>query len=278
MMRKTLTTGALVALVALAPACASTPTAMERGLAFHRDGQYLFAADEFTEATRLRPTSVAAYVNRGVARVRLGQLTAAIDDYNRALALDPRDPAIYFNRGNALVAAGHYGAAVQDFTRAVELAPAFARAWFNRGSARALAGETESAMTDWLHAVELEGDPWASAAMRRSAGLEPGTAVTAIGTPTTTATVAPPPSPGMATAAVPLPPPAALAATPPAAAPAASPGPIDARTLAMRAISRELDGDHEGALRDLRAALALEQDPARRQSLEALLRRLDTPQ
>jgi hypothetical protein len=50
---------------------------------------------------------------------------------------------------------------------------------------------------------------------------------------------------------------------------------IDARALAIRAISREVDGDHDGALRDLRAALAAEPDPERHRSLDQLLRKLE---
>jgi hypothetical protein len=83
----------------------------------------------------------------------------------------------------------------------------------------------------------------------------------------------------MATGAVPLPPPATAAATPPVPPAASPPTPqaVDARALATRAMSRELDGDREGALQDLRAALSLEQDPRRRASLENLLRLLETP-
>jgi tetratricopeptide (TPR) repeat protein len=232
---------ALGGALAVAGGCTTTTTSLDRGIEYYRDGQYSYAAAEFHQAVSENPTWATPYVNRGAARVRLGRLDTAIDDYNHALALDPKDPAIYFNRGNALVAAGQYGPAIEDFTRAVELSPAFAKAWFNRGSARALAGQREPAMQDWLHAIELEGDPWARAAMRRSAGLEPATAVSALGTPTTATTAAA----------------------------------VDSRTLAIRAISREVDGDHDGALRDLRAALAIEQDPARRQSLEELLRKLE---
>jgi tetratricopeptide (TPR) repeat protein len=270
MMRKTLTTGTLGCLVAVVAGCATSASPLERGIAQYREGNYFFAAAEFDEAVRHDPGSVDAYVNRGVARVRLGRLNEAIDDYNRAIQLDNRDPEIYFNRGNALVAAGNHGPAVEDFTRAVELSPVYARAWFNRGSARALAGQTEAAMKDWLHAIDVESDPWARAAMRRSAGLERGPAMAAVG-------VAPPPPPGTATDAVPLPPPATVAATPPAAPAASPPTPqsIDARALATRAISRHLDGDRAGALQDLRMARDLETDPVRRASLEELLRMLE---
>jgi tetratricopeptide (TPR) repeat protein len=283
MMRKTLPT--IVALgcsAALAAGCVSWRP-FERGLAHYDSGEYSFAAAEFSEAVRRDPDRAAAWINRGVARVRLGWLNEAIEDYNRAIQLTPDDPAIYYNRGNALVAAGQYAPAIEDFTRAVELSPTFAKAWFNRGAARALAGDGDAARRDWLHAIDIEPDPWARAAMRRSAGLEPAPAVAAAappaGQPTTAGTVAPPPAPGTATDAVPLPPPATVAATPPAT-PAASPPTsqaIEARTLATRGMSRELDGDREGALRDLRAALAIEPDPTRRATIENLLRLLDAP-
>jgi hypothetical protein len=267
MMCKTLITLTLGCLVATT-GCTTTSPALDRGITQFREGNYLFAADEFSEAIRRDPRSVDAYVNRGVTRVRLGELRRALEDYDRAIQLDSRDPEIYFNRGNALVAAGQYDLAAQDFTRATELAPTFARAWFNRGTALALAGQTEAARRDWVHAIGIEADPRARAAMRRSAGLEPGRTV--VGVPTTESTVAPPPVPGTADGAVPLLPPSALAATP-----AASPPSIDARTLATRALSREVDGDHAGALQDLNAAIAVETDPARRASLEKLLRRLE---
>jgi tetratricopeptide (TPR) repeat protein len=261
MMRKTLTTATLAcAVVVAAAACTTTSTALDRGIVHYREGRYMFAAGDFNEAVRDNPEWATAYVNRGVTRARLGALSAAIDDYNHALELNPHDPAVYFDRGNALVAAGQYGPAIGDFTRAVELSPVFAKAWFNRGSARALAGQLDLAMQDWRHAIDVEGDPWARGAMRRSAGLDGGRALSAVA----------PPGPGLTIAAVPLPPVVALPT-----APAASPVSIDARALAIRAISREVDGDHDGALRDLRAALAAEPDPERHRSLEQLLRKLE---
>ena len=284
-MRKTLTMLVAVGCLAAAAAgCATSPNALDRGIAHYRAGQYFFAADDFNDAIRQNPNSVAAYVNRGITRVRLGELNAAIEDYNKAVQLAPGDPEVYFARGNALVAAGQYAPAIDDFTRAVELSPPFAKAWFNRGTARSLSGQSDAAMKDWLHAVDVETEPWARSAMRRSAGLEAAPAVSAAGPPagqpTTVGTVAPAPPPGMGAATVPLPPPATLAATPPAS-PAASPPPtakaIDARALTTRAISRELDGDHDGALADLRTALSMEPDPARRENIQGLLRLLESP-
>src|SRR5207247_8332379 len=83
--------------------------------------------------------------------------------------------------------------------------------------------------------------------------------------------VAPPP-PGTGPATVPVP---SVPSAPMAPQPAASPVALDARALASRAISRELDGDHAGAMRDLNAALQLEPDAARRDAIANLLRVLD---
>jgi len=53
--------------------------------------------------------------------------------------------------------------------------------------------------------------------------------------------------------------------------------PLDSRALAARGLEKELQGDHEGALADLRAALAVEPDPERQQGIRNLLRLLDAP-
>jgi hypothetical protein len=47
--------------------------------------------------------------------------------------------------------------------------------------------------------------------------------------------------------------------------------------MAARGLEKELRGDHGGALADLRAALAAEPDPERRQGIVNLLQLLGTP-
>jgi tetratricopeptide (TPR) repeat protein len=281
-MKRTVVSIAALVLSSLSVGACATPS--EQGRGFYSAGNYLFAADAFTEDIREHPRSANAWNNRAVTRVRLGDLNGAIRDYNRAVELAPDDAELYFNRGNALVSAGLYQEAIMDYDRAVRLNPVYARALFNRGSAAALAGKPDAARRDWQAALDLEPDPYAKAAMRRSTGLEPGTPAVAsaplpTGQPTTAYTIAPPPPPGTAPGAVPLP------ATPPTSAvvqgapsqPAASPLALDSRALTTRAISRELDGDHAGAIQDLNAALAIEPDTARREAIARMLRLLDTP-
>jgi hypothetical protein len=53
--------------------------------------------------------------------------------------------------------------------------------------------------------------------------------------------------------------------------------PLDSRALAARGLEKELRGDHDGALADLRAALVAEPDAERRQGIRNLLQILDSP-
>jgi tetratricopeptide (TPR) repeat protein len=261
--------------------CATYSEPMRQGIAYYNEGRFLAARDAFDDAIALDSRSAAAWSNRAVARVRLGDLRGAIQDYDQALRLAPGDAEIYFNRGNALVAAGHYPQAVADFTRAWELSPGFAKALFNRGSAKARLGDLAGARADWQEAIAAEPDPWARSGMARSAemALRPVPPVAASVEPNLT--LAPPPPPGTTAGGVPLPsvqtgPVPDVAAASPRVPLTATPE-LDPGALASRAIAREMQGDRAGARADLQSALAVERDPRRRASLEALLRALDGP-
>jgi len=272
--------------------CSVASPSMELGTAYYRDRQFGAAADAFSDAIVADPTSAAAWNNRGAARLRSGDVNRAIADYNRALELAPYDAEIYYNRGNALVAAGQYQDAIADYTRAIQMDPTFTRAVFNRGTAYALLGQREVGRTDWERAIAAERDPWTKAAMQRNAGLGAAPAlVTVVPRELASSNVTSAPAPGTGAGTVPIArmpspitavPPAPPAASPqvvvaPSIDPSASPQAIDARALATRAMTREIDGDRVGALADLRAAIAIEPDAARRSSMTNLMRVLETP-
>src|SRR5438094_873900 len=259
----------LVTTVLLVPlaACAS-PTAFDRGLADLRAGRYAEAKAAFDEALQ---ASAAALANRGVARARLGDLDGAIDDYTRALDLAPGDGDILFDRGNAWAAKGEYQRAMADFRRAAETDPRRAQALFRNA------------------AIELQREPNVTAAPRpREAVAAPAPAATSPppapertapalagttpgpeagpATPEPAPTSAPPPSPASEVAPEKGVPSAPAVAMAPPAAPE-----LDARALGSRALTRELQGDHAGALEDLRAAIVRETDPERLTGLRNLL-------
>jgi len=283
----------LAALAVSVVGCTTTST-MEHGNALYRDGQYVSAADAFSGVIAVHPSSVEAWNNRAAARLHAGDVNGAIADYNHALELAPYDADVYYNRGNALMAAGLYQDAVHDYTRATELNAYYAKAFFNRGSAYATLGQRDAAQSDWAHAVALEPDPFAKTAMQRAAGLDGARVATIATSDVRQPAVASAPAPGTRVGGVPLPsepspvvgtppvPPAAspvLTLAPPSAGPqpSASVQTLDARALAARAVTRQLDGDHAGAMQDLRTAMTLEPDAGRRALLADLIRRLDTP-
>jgi tetratricopeptide (TPR) repeat protein len=281
-----------LAALALVGCSLTTSSSMERGAALYNNAEYVAAADAFSEAIAANPHSAAAWNNRAAARLRAGDVNNAIADYNRALELAPYDAELYYNRGNALVAAGQYQDAIADYTRALERTPSYAKAAFNRGTAYALLGQRAVAQAEWARAVSLESDPWTRAAMQRSAGLGAAPAIVSVVTPDSPpANVASAPAPGTGPGTVPIArtpspvkafPPVPPAGPPqvlvtPSVAPSASPQALDARALASRAVTRELDGDHAGAVQDLKTALTLEPDAARRAGIANLLRLLDTP-
>jgi hypothetical protein len=107
-------------------------------------------------------------------------------------------------------------------------------------------------------------------------------ASTSPATPSSSSPAAEPAPPAAAEAAPPAPDRSAAAPTPSPqvasipAAPAPAPLPLDSRALAARGLEKELRGDHEGAVADLRAALVIEPDPERQQGIRNLLQLLDT--
>ncbi|HEV8586287.1 MAG TPA: tetratricopeptide repeat protein [Methylomirabilota bacterium] len=285
------TLGLAVLGVVLVGCSTTSDVAMKRGADAYRTGEYVAAADAFGDAIAANPKSAAAWNDRAAARLRMGDVRGAISDYNRAIELAPHDAEIYFNRGNALVAAGLYQEAIADFTRAADINPSYAKALFNRGTVYSMLGQRDAAEADWNRAIALEPDPWTKSSMRRSAGLDPTPVVAMPAPEIQQPVIAPAPAPGTRAASppplvapipanppvAPITPPAVALAPMPAPAPAASVQALDARALASRAITRELDGDHAGAMQDLATAMQLEPDAQRRAAIANLIRVLDTP-
>jgi tetratricopeptide (TPR) repeat protein len=246
----------LVLVLPLVTACAGSVGSLERGITYYRNGQYEAALGAFDEAVRVAPREASTWNNRALARLRMGQTAGALGDLTKAIELSPADPELHFNRGNVYMALGNYEYAIQDFNRAAVLAPGYARAYFNRGVARMRTGDFAGAEADWRYAIAMEGDPRSQAAMIRTAGLGPaGAGPTVAGLP------------GSAPPRTDVP-----SALPALREPAATPQSVDARVLTLRAISRELDGDRQGAIHDLREAAVKEPDPRRRAVIERLLR------
>ncbi|MDX2031864.1 MAG: tetratricopeptide repeat protein [Blastocatellia bacterium] len=129
------------------------------------------AIADFTEALRVDPRSVLAWNNRGLARHNIGEMAAAVADYTRALDLDAKQPLVFNNRGSAKHDQGNWVGALRDYDQAIALDPRLAAAWNNRGVSRRALDDLAGAIADYTEAIRLK--PGMSIAYRnRSAALK----------------------------------------------------------------------------------------------------------
>ena len=160
-------------------------TFLDRGILFAMRGDYEMAITDFSEAIRLNPNWVGAYMLRGralfasVSSVRgvgddfsgvdfvtaagrqfaAGQMIVfdrATADFTQALRLDPNNALIYRERGNTYLSIGDLDHAIADFTQAIQLDPSAAMVYSNRGNAHYEKGDLESAIADYTQAIRLD--------------------------------------------------------------------------------------------------------------------------
>ena len=81
------------------------------------------AIADYTEAIRLKPDFLAAYLNRGTARRKKGENDQAIADYTKVIQLKADLFEAYTLRGICYGKKGRYEEAVADFTKALEKKP-----------------------------------------------------------------------------------------------------------------------------------------------------------
>jgi tetratricopeptide (TPR) repeat protein len=263
-----------------------------RGVTAYQQGRYDAALVAYGDGLELAPRSADLHVNRGAARLASGSLAEAIADFNRALVLDPAHAGAAWNRGLARAHAGDpLGARLDwNYAVAVEGDPA-TRDWMRQVAARwpldsAVAQDAATRATPGAALVGAvpggpAGAPGAGPVVVTSSSSAYPTALpAALGVPP-----AAPPDTGAArpgasavVAQRPLPapgtPPPVAAAPPGPALERAAPAPAGEGSptwLTARGVQRALAGDRRGALADLRAALARETDPARRERMGLIL-------
>jgi tetratricopeptide (TPR) repeat protein len=114
-----------------APPPDSRPSALrfyERALECARQGHYVQAVEDHTEALRIDPGLAAAYAGRGWAYLRQNDFRRAIQDYTEAIRHDPGAAPAYLNRAWAHLQVDDYEQAIRDCTEALRLDPGLTRA------------------------------------------------------------------------------------------------------------------------------------------------------
>jgi len=84
------------------------------------------AIKEFTEAIRLDPNCVSAYVLRGYTYSIKKQYDQAVNDLNEIIKLDPNNALAYISRGDIYCIKDQFDKAIDDYTKGIKLDPDYA--------------------------------------------------------------------------------------------------------------------------------------------------------
>ena len=133
---------------------------VNRGIEWMVKGNYDKAIADHNEAIRLNPGYAVTYVDRGFEWMNKGEYDKAMADYNEAIRLDPRFYSAYVYRGNVWRSKGEYDKAIVDYNEALRLAPKFVGAYFDRGAALFCKGDFSSAASDLEHSQSLFAGPY----------------------------------------------------------------------------------------------------------------------
>ena len=121
------------------------------------------AAEKYSEAIAIFPTSPIPYLNRGTAYASFGKLTEAVADADKALNLlgnglhPPNYSAVaYIIKGSVSQSKGELQAAVDAFSKAIEFDQTEAKSWNNRGNAYLQLKQFAEARKDYDKAIELD--------------------------------------------------------------------------------------------------------------------------
>jgi WD40 repeat protein/regulator of sirC expression with transglutaminase-like and TPR domain/pimeloyl-ACP methyl ester carboxylesterase len=128
---------------------------INRGLTYHRQGNYQQAISNLNKAITLNPNSAKAYSNRAAVYNEQKDYPKAIADSNKAISLNPTYVNAYINRGLAYYHQGNSQQAIANYNKAIQLAPGNAIAYKNRALAYTRLGNQQAAQADRQKAAAL---------------------------------------------------------------------------------------------------------------------------
>lgn len=108
-----------------------------------------------TQAIRLDPGYISAYVSRGIAYTNNREYDRAIADFNEALRRDRKYVKAYLRCGDLHVEKGDYNHAKEDFDEVLNLTRNFADAYFYHAKIHCARSECDKAMEDLNEAIRL---------------------------------------------------------------------------------------------------------------------------
>jgi len=126
-----------------------------RGITYHRLGQYAAALADYSRALALDPNFTLPYTNRGATYDKMKRYEDALANHNAAIQHDPNDSKAYNNRGITYDNLQQYATAIADYTCAIQLDPYYEEAHNNRGLAYSQLQQYDAALVDYNRAIRL---------------------------------------------------------------------------------------------------------------------------
>jgi tetratricopeptide (TPR) repeat protein len=142
-----------------------------RGNAFSNKEDHDHAISDLSEAIRLNPKYVDAFIARGVSYARKSDQDRAILDYSEAIRLDPKNMNAFFNRAGAYAEKGDYDRAIFNYSEAIRLNPEDGVTFYHRGNTHARKGDYDRAVLDYSEAIRYDPN-WADATSARDAAIK----------------------------------------------------------------------------------------------------------
>lgn len=91
----------------------------KRAIAYHNQGYYQAAIQDYSQAITINPNLADMYCGRGIVYCNLWDYQAAIQDYNQALKINPDYIAAYYNRSLVHLFLGNYKEATEDYNKVI---------------------------------------------------------------------------------------------------------------------------------------------------------------
>ena len=116
------------------------------------------AIEYFTEAIRLNPNNLFAFLNRAYSKHKIKDIAGAWDDLNIALEIDPNNGIAFYNRAILNWKLGHQLSSIKDYSKAINKNIKLKNAYAIRGILKSNIGDAEGACADWQKASENKNE------------------------------------------------------------------------------------------------------------------------
>jgi curved DNA-binding protein CbpA len=126
-----------------------------RGLLRTQAKDYRQAIDDYSQAIKLNPRYVDAYLKRCEMRYKLGDNQEVLNDCQAVLKIDGRVAKAYYYQGRARYSLGYIEPAIESYSSAIAQDQSYAQAHYYRGVAYKESQNVASAITDLTLAAKL---------------------------------------------------------------------------------------------------------------------------